>query len=213
MRKLKRGCGFGLLLGTALLLSGCGDDNSVSRQTPPQKQAGSYAPVAPAPPLPAPEPAAQTSDPLTQTPDPLLSGSTGSGDAAPADPLLGHDPLAQRDLLQGRSMPTDHSHWLNTESSNARISISLNGSRLSTYQPSGTQDVTMKLNPGPNTLTVVYTPDSVRSWGSVTLTEGEHQGQAIPLVIFRRAPLGPSAVMDDSAALKPTTQSFTFFAK
>jgi hypothetical protein len=186
-----------------LLLSGCGDDRPDSG-APPSSEA----------PASAPAPVESASAP--PAPDPLLSGDQ----AIPTnDPLLPHesqsptDPLASTDPLQGHAMPTEHSHWLNTEANEARVSVLLNGMRLSSFQPSGTQDITMKLHPGPNTLTVIYTPQNVHSWGSVTLTEGEHEGQAILLAEFRKAPLNDSVIFDNPTDVKPTTQTFTFFAK
>ncbi|MGI4788086.1 MAG: hypothetical protein ACRYFS_04470 [Janthinobacterium lividum] len=200
-QKLKRV----FLLGTGglclLLLSGCGDDRPV---TDPGPGSSAPAPSAATPIALAPAPAAE------QTPDPLLSGAGAA--AGSSGGVSTNDPLLRDDPLKGPSMPTEHSHWLNTETNRASISILLNGKRLSSYQPSGTQDITMKLYSGPNTLTVIYTPQNVHSWGSVTLTEGEHQGQGISLAEFHCDPLADSLASAESTDLKPTTQTFTFVA-
>lgn len=193
-----------LLGAAALLLAGCGDDRPYSG---PGQSGRAYS---------APMPiAAASPDPASPSNDPLLAGPSG---AIPTDdPLLPHDkpvpadPLAGSDPLKGRGMPTEHSHWLNTEFSEAQVSVLLNGMRLSSSQPPGTEDVTMKLRHGVNTVTVIYAPRSPRSWGSVTLSEGEHERRAIPLAVFRCAPAADAA--DPSpAALEPTTQTFTFYA-
>jgi hypothetical protein len=112
-------------------------------------------------------------------------------------------------------MPTQHSHWLDARMSQARVVVLLNGARLGSTQPAGTQDVTMRLRPGINTLTVLYTPQNERSWASVTLTEGERGAGGAALASFREAPLAEQALSDEArqARLRPTSRTITFTAR
>jgi len=188
-----------------LLLTGCGDDRPY---TPPPPRPPRQAQAAPAD---RPSAAAPAYSTPAGPPDPLV----GDAGQAPPEPLAGHDPLTSSDPLQGRAMPTKHSHWLNAEMWQARVTVLLNGARLGGAIAPGTQDVTMRMRPGVNTLTVIYEPRDESSWGSVTLSEGEHEARAVVLAAFRRAPLARSSATDTERArmLKPVTETLTFSAQ
>jgi hypothetical protein len=187
-----------------LLLSGCGDDRPDSG-APPSSEA----------PASAPAPVESASAP--PAPDPLLSGDQ----AIPTnDPLLPHesqsptDPLASTDPLQGRAMPTDHSHWLRGQVQGARLIVLVNGIRAGEYTGLVDQDITMKLRRGINSVTFLYSPRRADASARLDLLESEHDPPIPPLATFQSTPLSrESADAQDAAALKPTTQSFTFVAK
>ncbi len=188
------------LAAAALLLGGCGDDK------PYTGSGQSVSRAAPAPPAVALPPA--TPSPSS---DPLLSGS----EAVPTDdPLLPHrtpaqaDPLAGSDPLQGRAMPTEHSHWLRGRVQEARLLVLLNGVRQGEYAGFVDQDITMKLRRGVNTVSFVYTPHQTDSSAQMDLLESEHDPPIAPLASFQSLPQP-----DDAAEMTPTTQRFTFVAK
>ncbi len=199
----------GVSLAAAVLLTGgCGDDSpnpGIRAPTPAAADPPSPSPTsALAPPTPVPAGA----DPLA-TPDQLTAGVDGQAKdigAAPPTDAPGLDSNAVK-------MPTAHSHWLTVEQYDAKVSCQLNGTRQGGYMGQGTTDITMKLHPGPNTLTVTYEPNSSRSWAGVTLTEGEHQPPISPLVTFRQSPRLSQPSTDGDSQPPPVTQTFAFIAR
>ena len=132
-------------------------------------------------------PAAPSAPDINAPPDPLLG--TTHADQTPTDPLAPPDPLATADPLKGPVMPTQHSHWMDTEMGQARVIVRLNGIRVGGFMTSGVRDVTMRLRPGINTLSVTYEPRNIHSWASVVMTEGENGPSGKLLADFREAPL------------------------
>jgi hypothetical protein len=210
MRSLPIPAALPLAAALMLFLSGCGDDRPYSGAPPSSEApASAPAPVASAAPPPAP--------------DPLLSG----GQAIPTDdPLLPHDsqtpidPLASTDPLQGQTMPTDHSHWLRGQVQDARLIVLVNGIRAGEYTGLVDQDITMKLRRGINSVTFLYAPRRADASARIDLLESEHDPPIAPLATFQSTPLSrdsadsqDAATLQNAAALKPTTQSFTFVAK
>ncbi len=189
-----------LLAAAALLLSGCGDDKPYSGPNPNQS-GGNYS-------APAPVSAAPPAAPA-QSSDPLLSGS---GAIPTEDPLLPHDtpartdPLIGSDPLKGRSMPTEHSHWLRGRVQDARLTVLLNGVREGDYAGVVDKDITMKLRRGINTVAFVYTPRPGESSARMDLLESEHHPPVAPLASFQSLPRSA-----DTGG-KPATQRFTFYA-
>ena len=190
--------GLGLLL--ALLLSGCGSDKPYSGPPP--------APPAQAAPAPAPARHAARSDDLQ---DPLLGSGGGSGGGgnnggggggltAPPDPLLPPDPL------QGRPMPTAHSHWLRGRLAGGRVTVLLNGARQPALSGVVDQDITMRLRSGVNRATFVFQPTTARASADLEIVESEHDPPLPPLAVFR---VSPDAAQ---AAAPPTTRTVTFAA-
>ena len=188
---MKKACLLGVGGVFLFLLTGCGDDRPVGG--PPSSTPQAYSSPAPA----APAPAAP--DSAAQTPDPLLSGAGAMGSG---DPLVPHDPL------QGRAMPTEHSHWLRGRIRGARLTVLLNGIRQGEYSGVVDQDITMKLRAGVNSVTFLYAPRQANSSAQMDLLESEHDPPIPPLVTFQSVP-----VSDGTTDFKPTTQSFTFVAK
>lgn len=184
----------------ALLLSGCGDDRPYSGPAPSQASASYSAPV----------PVAAAPPPSN---DPLLSG----GSVIPtSDPLLPHDtpaqadPLAGGDPLKGRTMPTEHSHWLRGSVQDARLTVLLNGIHEGDYDGLVDRDITMKLRRGINTVSFVYTPQNANSSAQMDLLESEHHPPIAPLASFQSRPRPDTA--PEQAGAEPTIQRFTFFA-
>ena len=206
---MKKACLLGMGGVLALLLSGCTNDQDVSN-APTGQAAHGYSPPAPA--ALAPVPAAPDSG--AQSADPLLSGAHSGGALPTADPLLpsnspaSSDPLIGSDPLKGRAMPTEHSHWLRGRMRDARLTVLLNGIRAGEYSGVVDQDITMKLRAGINSVTFLYAPRQADSSAQMDLLESEHDPPIPPLVTFQSAP-----VPDGATDFKPTTQSFTFFAK
>lgn len=144
---------------------------------------------------------------ITQS-DPLL-GETGGGLTNKTSSDLDYDPLL------GPRMPTRHSHWFSAYMGQAKVKVALNGIGMGTYFFGVTRDITQKLRPGVNMLTVTYEPKDETSWASVSVVESEHETPIPPLVSFRRAPLRNSihSPAQLKKALKPVTQTFTFIAR
>ena len=187
-------------LAGALMLAGCGDDKPVSDPgSPPAYQSPAPTPIAalPAPPKPISDPLLPggdaSSDPLLQS-DPLLGTGRPSGSASENDPL------------QGRAMPTEHSHWLRGRVQGAKLTVRLNGIREGDYLGYVDKDITMKLRAGINTVSFEYAPRGASASVKMDLLESEHHPPIAPLASFQSAlPMGEDA--------KPATQTFTFFAK
>ena len=141
-------------------------------------------------------------------PDPMR-GSADSAASTP-DPLL-----ASGDPLKGPAMPTQHSHWLSVGSGHARLIVELNGIRYGGAFMSGTHDVTMRLRPGMNTLSVLYQPQAQRAWASVVLTEGESGLTGRTLATFRQAPLPDMGEVRTAGSppLPEITRTMIFTAK
>jgi len=179
-----------------LLLTGCGDDRPY---TPPPPGAPHPARAVPADTAPVEPPLVE---PINGPADPLM------GDAKPAtpDPLLGNDPL------QGRAMPTAHSHWLRGRLRDAQVTVLLNGIQQGEYSGRIDKDITMKLRRGANTVTFVYQPTAPGAAADLELVESEHHPAIAPLVTFHEgANAGPGAGGADAA--KPVTQTFPFVAE
>jgi len=192
-----------------LLLTGCGDDRPY---TPPPPRPPRQAQAAPAD---RPSAAAPAYSTPTGPPDPLV-GDAGQattdpllGDAKPdsSDPLIGHDPL------QGRAMPTAHSHWLRGRLRDARVTVLLNGVRHGSFSGVLDQDITMKLRRGVNTVTFIYQPIAAGSAADLEIVESEHHPPIAPLVTFH-SEAGPAASVDTPGgdAWKPVTKTFPFVA-
>jgi len=172
-----------------LLLTGCGNDQPYSGPTGPPHKAKAVAPVTAAPP--------------SRPTDPLV------GDAAPdsSDPLLGHDPL------QGRAMPTAHSHWLRGRLRDAHVMVLLNGVRYRSFSGVLDQDITMQLRQGANTVTFVYQPNATGAAADLEIVESEHHPAIAPLVTFRSAavPTGSRPAPGEDV-WRPVTKTFPFVA-
>lgn len=189
-----------------ILFSGCGDERPAGRPPADSMGDGYSAPAQSAfAPIPPPTPASSS------TRDPLLSEP---GAMPTADPLLGsdssanRDPLAQADPLRGRTMPTDHSHWLRGRIQGARLTVLLNGVREGAYSGVVDQDITMKLRRGVNTVSFLYEPRTADSSAQMSLLESEHDPPIPPLVSFQSTPQPFGA-----SEFKSTTQTASFFAK
>lgn len=145
---------------------------------------------------------------MASMPDPLLGEQEG-GLTGKTSSDLDYDPLL------GPRMPTHHSHWFNTAMRQAKVKVALNGIGMGTYVFGMTRDITQKLHPGVNLLTVTYEPKDETSWASVSVVEGEHETPTPPLVNFHRPPLRNSVhtPAELKKALKPVTQTFTFVAR
>ncbi len=205
-------------LTAAFLLAGCGDDRPVSGPPP-----GSDAPAAQ-----APTSAPLASTPVSSAPDPLLSRGEGiptndplTAHQAPfaketpqIDPIVSADPLTPHDPLQGRAMPTDHSHWLRGRVQGARLTVLLNGVREGVYTGVVDRDITMTLRRGINSVSFVYAPSRADASAQMNLLESEHDPPIPPLAAFQSLPISRDpAVSEQATALRTTTQSFTFYAK
>jgi hypothetical protein len=191
----------------ALLLTGCGHDRAVVESDPPEYHAD--APSS----LPPISSAGSSAGSSSASPDPLLHSDGGSGSIASSDPLLsdGHsnssaDPMQLNDPLQGRAMPTDHSHWLHGTLRNASLTVLFNGVRQGEYSGLVDKDITMVLQRGTNSVTFIYTPSEADSAAQMEIDESEHDPPIPPLVTFDSQPVARDA------PLTPTTQSFTFVA-
>lgn len=197
---MSRAC-LAILAAGVVLLSGCGDDKPYGGPDP--NQGSRYSPPAPTPVAESPAPA--------PTPDPLLSGSST---IPTADPLLSQDkgtqgdPLIGSDPLQGRTMPTEHSHWLRGRVLNARLTVLLNGVREGDYAGFVDKDITMKLRHGINTVSFLYTPRQTDSSAQMDLLESEHDPPIAPLASFQSLPQ-----MVGAAGVKTAAQRITFYAK
>ena len=210
---------FGVFL-LPLLLAGCESGRRAAQQPPPVQ-------------LPAPPMADISVDPLGGA-DPSTGGNAsyggsglpGAGSEPPAmpDPMVGSsgsdgaqaDPLAAGgDPLKGPVMPTQHSHWLSVGSGHARLIVKLNGIRYGDTFISGTHDITMRLRPGINTLSVRYQPQTQRAWASVVLTEGESGPTGRNLATFRQTPLPDKGEMQtvNSPPLPEINRMMIFTAK
>lgn len=196
-----------LLLPSVFLLTGCGDDRPYTAPPPRPPRQVQAAPVN------TPLASAPTGPTPSGPPDPLM-GSAGQsdpllGDAKPdsSDPLMGHDPL------QGRAMPTAHSHWLRGRLRDARVTVLLNGVRHGSFSGVLDQDITMKLRRGVNTVTFIYQPNAAGSAADLEIVESEHHPPIAPLVTFH-SESGPAASEDTSGgnALKPVTKTLPFVA-
>lgn len=141
-------------------------------------------------------------------PDPLLGEQEG-GLTGKTSSDLDYDPLL------GPRMPTHHSHWLSAFMGRAKVKVALNGVGTGTYVAGVTRDITQKLRPGVNMLTVTYEPKDRTSWASVTVVEGERETPIPPLVNFHKPPLRNSvhSPAELKKALQPVTQTFTFMAR
>lgn len=141
-------------------------------------------------------------------PDPLLGEQEG-GLTGKTSSDLDYDPLL------GPRMPTHHSHWLSAYMGQAKVKVALNGIGMGTYFFGVTRDITQKLRPGVNMLTVTYEPKDETSWASVSVVEGEHETPIPPLMSFHKTPLRNSihSPAELKKALKPVTQTFTFIAR
>jgi hypothetical protein len=162
-------------------------------------------------------------------PDPLI----GAGLQTPSDPLIGNDPLighdplsdstplsdsnplSQNDPLQGRAMPTAHSHWIQCRLlHNAKVTVLLNGVRYKSY--SGVQpgdDITMRLRHGINTVTFVYQPTGSGASANMEVVESEHHPDIAPLATFRcDSDASPSETPASGGTSKSVTQTFSFVA-
>ncbi len=182
-------------------LTGCGNQDPAP--PPMDKDIGVYTPAAaPAPPALAPV-----------APDPLAGGDT----LAPADPM-GTDqgglqapapaaPDTDDPLASGPKMPTDHSHWLHGDVSDAHVVVTLNDAPLGTFQGPVDKDITMRLRRGVNTVTFAYTPLGSLASARLEVLEGEHDPPIPPLATFN-----PAAPMDGQVA-QPATETFTFIAR
>ena len=186
-----------LLLGLApLLLAGCGEDRPVSAPSPPAY----HAPDRPALPK-AATASSGAADPLLgqdsgpPTDDPLLSQNHAS-----TDPLLKSDPL------QGRTMPTDHSHWLRGSVRGAKLTVLLNGVRQGVYSGLVDKDITMRLRKGINSVTFVYEPHQSEADAQIDLVESEHHPPIAPLATFHSLP------QSSDSGFQQTKQTFMFFA-
>ncbi len=180
-----------------LLLTGCGDDRPY---TPPPPRPPRQAQAAPAD---RPSAAAPAFSTPTGPPDPLV------GDAKPdsSDPLMGHDPL------QGRAMPTAHSHWLRGRLRDARVTVLLNGVRHGSFSGILDQDITMKLRQGVNTVTFIYQPDTAGAAADLEIVESEHHPPIAPLVTFHsESILGINGDTPGRDAPQPVTKTFPFVA-
>ena len=120
-----------------------------------------------------------------------------------SDPLLGYDPL------QGRAMPTAHSHWLRGRLRDARVTVLLNGIQHGSYSGRIDQDITMKLRRGANTVTFVYQPTTPSAGADLELVESEHHPDIAPLVTFHE---GANAGAGRSGS-EPVTRTFPFVAE
>jgi len=176
-----------------LLLTGCGDDKPSTGPPPgapyqaravPTDTAPVYAPVQPPP---------------DRERDPLMGGMKPDT----PDPLLGYDPL------QGRAMPTAHSHWLRGRLRDARVTVLLNGIQHGSYSGRIDQDITMKLRRGANTVTFVYQPTAPGAGADLELVESEHHPDIAPLVTFHE---GANAGAGRGGS-EPVTQTFPFVAE
>jgi len=189
-----------ILVGAALILSGCGDDKPYSGPDPSPPMSYSS----------PPEVADDAPDP-SLPPDPLLSGLHGT--TSSDNPLLGpssfapSDPLAGADPLKGRRMPTDHSHWLRGRVQGAKMTVLLNGIPDGEYQGFVDKDITMKLRAGINTVSFVYTPQKSDASARMDVLESEHHPAIAPLATFQS-----QSQPREATEFKETTQRFTFFA-
>jgi len=188
----------GWLLLPLLLLTGCGNDRPYSGPPPGRPPPGR-------PPQARAAPADVT--PLAAPAEPAAGGQTDPlvGDAKPdaSDPLLGHDPL------QGRGMPTAHSHWLRGRLRDARVTVLLNGLQQGSYSGAVDRDITMKLRRGANTVTFVYQPTTPGAAADLEVVESEHHPAIAPLVTFH----GGSGMAQSGDEPKAVTQTFPFVAE
>ncbi len=106
-------------------------------------------------------------------------------------------------------MPTQHSHWLRGSIFNARVTVRVNGLLLGTYSSPQDRDITMKLRPGINTMTLAYTPLTSTASARLFILESEHDPPIPPLATFR----SPLAVASSGAPAQTTTQTLTFLAR
>ena len=175
-----------------LLLTGCGDDRPYSGPPPGAPRQARTRPAAP-PVIAAPTaPAAGQMDPLV-------------GDMRPNAP----DPLVGQDPLQGRAIPTAHSHWLRGRLRDARVTVLLNGVQHGSYSGLIDQDITMKLRRGANTVTFVYQPTAPGAAADLEVVESEHHPDIAPLVTFH----GGAGGMQSGDEPKAVTQTFPFVAE
>ena len=192
-----------ILVGAALLLSGCGDDKPYSGPDPSQPTGGYSSPT--------PGVADGSAPDSSLPPDPLTSGVHAN--TMPDNPLLGTssfappDPLADADPLKSPKMPTEHSHWLRGQVQGARLTVLLNGVPDGQYRGFVDKDITMKLRAGINTVSFVYTPQNANAAARMDLLESEHHPPIAPLATFQSLPQPREAT-----EFKQTTQRFTFFA-
>ena len=105
-------------------------------------------------------------------------------------------------------MATVHTHWLRGQVHGARLTILLNGIQEGEYFGMVDRDISMKLHPGINTVSFLYTPREQDASAQMSLLESEHDPPIPPLALFQSAPT-PTGTLD----FKPTTQQFSFFAK
>ena len=189
-----------------LSLTGCGNQDLAP--TPIDKDTGVYTPTStPLPPAVAPAPA-----------DPLA----GAGPLAPSDPLASSDPLAgdqsglptsvpiaadDDPLSSEPKMPTDHSHWLHGDISDAQVMVRLDGRPLGTFEGPVDKDITMRLRRGMNTISFTYTPQGSLATARLQVLESEHDPPIPPLATFR------NTVPTEGQMAQTESQSFTFIAR
>ena len=116
--------------------------------------------------------------------------------------------------LTGRTMPTQHSHWLQGRLHDAQVTVLLNGVRYGSFGGVlSHEDITMRLRQGANTVTFVYQPRSAAAAAALEIVEGEHHPPLAPLVTFR-SQSNPQTVGStvNGDPLKPVTQAFPFIA-
>ena len=155
------------LCATVLLAAGCGNDRSpvTFQRVKPLAATGAPAPSPASKAFATPASSDGGDDPLA-APDQLATGSTSpdrdSSSAAATDP---------EDLLaDGPKIPTRYRHWLTVEQYDSRITIRVNGIGLGGYAASQTTDITMRLHPGSNTITLIDAPNTKGSWVRLYVT-------------------------------------------
>ena len=186
-----------------VLLTGCGSDLPV--EGPPPDQPRPYEadrPVAPDDPTP-------TDSGGGGTPDPLV----GDAGEQKEDPLMRHDPMLANDPMEGRGMPTQHSHWLRGRLRNAQVTVLLNGVWYGSFSGTVDRDITMSLRRGTNTVTFECQPGTGGATGDLEVVESEHQPPISPLATFH-IKAGSDAGLGTTTAepVKPITQTSPFTA-
>jgi hypothetical protein len=168
--------------------------------------------------MPTPPSPGDDADPLAP-PDPMIGSADGNAADALASDTDGASPVPQTDAgtdlgtTAGPKMPTQHSHWLSLAQFGARVTVRLNGVWYGEFYGPTLRDITMRLQPGPNTLTVTYAPQNASSWLAVHVTEGEHSPPIPDLVVYRIEPLRQTGKDDMTGQPAPTTRTFRFIAQ
>ncbi len=142
--------------------------------------------------VPLARPAAPPSTPRADTDNALAQSSDTLAGAAP-----------------GQKMPTAHSHWLRGSIFNARVGVRINGLFLGTFTSPQDRDITMKLRPGINTVTLAYSPLTSTASARLFILESEHDPPIPPLATFR----SPLSAPNPRAPMQTTTQTLTFLAR